>query len=117
MSSLHYELAIQEGASGENYEERIKSLKKLHPEVASEFFDTLLTIQQVTSSKGHENSYDGWESRHLRIILASLAEVLHEIYVVPALRDDRRKSVLALKQELLGQESPQDPEAGDEPAA
>ena len=105
-----YELAALEGASGANYDEKIKSLKAVHPEVAADFFDTLLTIQQVTSSKVHENSYDGWDSRHLRIILASLAEVLHELYVVPALRGDRRRSVLDLKKELLGDPPPSDEE-------
>lgn len=98
-----YELGIINNATGDNYEDRIKALKKIHPEVEPEFFDTLLTIQQVTSSKVHENSYDGWEAKHLRIILASLSEVLHEIYVVPALREDRRKAILALKGELVPQ--------------
>lgn len=98
-----YELAVLEKASGENYEDRIKSLKKIHPEIEPAFFDTLLTIQQVTSSKVHENSYDGWESVHLRIILASLSEVLHELYVAPAIREDRRRLVLSMKGELLGE--------------
>jgi hypothetical protein len=97
-----YELAVLEQAKGDTYEDRIKSLKDVHPEIESTFFDTLLTIQQVTSTKVHENSYDGWESRHLRIILAALSEVLHELYVVPALREDRRKAILTLKDELLG---------------
>ncbi|MCE1224900.1 MAG: hypothetical protein LWW87_00270 [Geobacteraceae bacterium] len=97
-----YELAILEKADGESYDERIKSLKGKHPEIEAEFFDTLLTIQQVTSSKVHENSYDGWSAKHLRIILAALSEVLHELYVVPALRDDRRKAIINLKTELVG---------------
>jgi hypothetical protein len=98
---LVYELAIIEGADGDTYDDRIKSLKANHQEIEAEFFDTLLTIQQVTSSKVHENSYDGWSARHLRIILASLSEVLHELYVVPAQRNDRRKAIIALKSELL----------------
>jgi hypothetical protein len=97
-----YELAILQGAEGDSYDDRIKSLKSKNLEVEPEFFDTLLTIQQVTSSKVHENSYDGWSAKHLRIILASLSEVLHEIYVVPALRNDRRKTIVALKDELIG---------------
>lgn len=96
-----YELGVIEGAQGENYEDRIKSLKDLHPEVEPEFFDTLLTIQQVTSAKVHEQSYDGWESKHLRVILSSLSEVLHELYVLPALRADRRKKILKLKENLV----------------
>lgn len=98
-----YELGALNKAKGDNYEERIKTLKDIHPEVEPAFFDTLLTIQQVTSTKVHENSYDGWEAKHLRIILASLSEVLHEIYVVPALREDRRKAILALKGVLVPQ--------------
>lgn len=110
-----YELASIERAPGDSYEERIKALKGVHPEVEAAYFDTLLTLQQLTSSKVHENSYDGWESKHLRIILASLKEILHELYVVPALRADRRKSILDLKQELLGkagERSSSDPDAG-----
>ena len=96
-----YELGSLQEVDGDNYEDRIKSLKKKHPEVEPEYFDTLLTIQQLTSSKVHEESYDGWKSQHLKIILATLREILHELYVVPALRDDRRKSILDLKKELI----------------
>lgn len=103
-----YELGILSGATGDNYEDRIKSLKEIHKEVEPSFFDTLLTIQQVTSTKVHENSYDGWEAKHLRIILAAIAEVLNEVYVVPALREDRRKAILSLKDELTGKNSDDD---------
>ena len=96
-----YELGSLQKIDGDNYEDRIKSLKDKHPEVEPTYFDTLLTIQQLTSSMVHENSYDGWQSQHLKIILATLREILHELYVVPALRDDRRKSILNLKKELL----------------
>jgi hypothetical protein len=102
-----YELGVQEEASGENYEDRIKSLKHIHSEVEGTFFDTLLTVQQLTSSKVHENSLDGWEAKHLRIILATLKEVLHEIYIVPALREDRRKEILALKEKLIPPSKPE----------
>lgn len=95
-----YELGSLSGASEDNYEDRIKSLKDLHPEVDSAYFDTLLTIQQLTSTKVHENAYDGWESKHLRVILAALREVLHEIYVVPEIRADRRKEILTLRDAL-----------------
>lgn len=96
-----YELGVLNHAVGDNYEDRIKSLKGIHPEVESAFFDTLLTIQQITSTKIHENSYDGWEAKHLRVILAALADVLHELYVLPALRADRRQAILELKGKLV----------------
>ena len=98
---LVYELGVLNGAIGENYEDRLKSLKELLPSVEPAFFDTLLTIQQITSTKVHENSYDGWEAKHLRVILAALSDALTEIYVVPALRADRRQAILALKSELI----------------
>ena len=96
-----YELGVLHKVAGVNYEDRIKSLKNIHPEIDSTFFDTLLTVQQVTSTKVHENSYDGWEAKHLRLILLSLSDVLHELYVVPALRADRRAAVLELKEKLI----------------
>jgi hypothetical protein len=96
-----YELAVMEKADAENYDERIKSLKAKHPEVDSEFFDTLLTIQQATSSKVHEGAYAKWSADHVRVILAALAEVLQELYVVPAVREEKRKAILALKQEVV----------------
>ena len=97
-----YELTLHERADGSNYEDRIKSLKTEHPEIEQTYFDTLLTVQQVTSSKVHENAYDGWESNHLRVILASLRKVLHELYVAPALRADGRKEIEKLRKQLLG---------------
>jgi len=102
-----YELGVLSQAEGENYEDRIKSLKNVHAEVDPVFFDTLLTIQQVTSTKVHENSYDGWQAKHLKVILVALGDVLHEIYVVPALRADRRKAILSLKDEVVPQIQPE----------
>ena len=108
-----YELARIEGAEGNNYDQRIKSLKKVRPDVDKEFFDTLLTIQQVTSDKVHEESYDKWEAKHLRLILSTLKEILDGMYVLPELRKEKRKSILDLKTEILGGKSPP-PESGDD---
>ena len=55
----------------------------------------------MTSTKVHEEAYSGWAANHLRVILASLNEVLREIYVVPAQRAARRKAILGLKDELM----------------
>ena len=96
-----YELGSIQEVDGDNYEDRIKSLKNAHPEVAPTYFDTLLTIQKLTSSMVHENSYDGWNSNHLKLILATLRKILHELYVEPALRADNRKLILDLTKELL----------------
>ncbi|MEJ1496349.1 MAG: hypothetical protein RPU13_07645 [Candidatus Sedimenticola sp. (ex Thyasira tokunagai)] len=99
---LIYELAILEGATGDNYDERIKSLKEIRKDVDGEYFDTLLTIQQVTSDKVHEESYDGWSPKHLRLILSTVIEILGLMYVIPELRKEKRQSILALREDILG---------------
>ena len=110
-----YELAVLSEATGNNYEERIRSLKGKHPEVEGTYFDTLLTVQQVTSSKVHENAYDKWEARHVRLLLASLRRIFHEVYVLPALRADRREEIEALKNEVLGKKASKSAEGEDTP--
>ena len=69
--------------------------------IEEDYFDTLLTIQQITSEKVHEQSYDGWEAKHLRLILSTLVELLNIIYVIPEIRKEKRKSILSLKNEIL----------------
>jgi hypothetical protein len=95
-----YELARLQKAEDNNYDERIHNLKEKLPTIDPTYFDTLLTVQQVTSDKVHEESFDGWESRHLRAILAALVEALHETYVVPQERALRREEILKLKRKF-----------------
>jgi len=97
-----YELAILEKATGDNYDERIKSLKDIRTDVEPVYFDTLLTIQQLTSEKVHEDSYDGWDSSHLKLLLSTLGDILTLMYVIPELRKEKRIAILELKQKLTG---------------
>ncbi|MCW4345283.1 MAG: hypothetical protein N0E48_18280 [Candidatus Thiodiazotropha endolucinida] len=106
-----YELAIIEGAEGDNYDARIKSLKTVRPDVDEEYFDTLLTIQQVTSDKVHEESYDGWEAKHLKLILSTLREIFENMYVIPELKKEKRKSILELKEKIIGKVQPENDES------
>ena len=97
-----YELSAKEGAEGENYEERIKSLKKKRTDVEGEYFDTLLTIQQVTSDKVHEESYDGWKAGELKLMLSTITEILAMMYVIPEIRKEKRQAIVDLKDKILG---------------
>lgn len=97
-----YELARIEKAEGEDYEDRLKSLKAKRTDVEGEYFDTLLTIQQLTSEKVHEESYDGWSAKHLRLILSTIKEILGIMYVIPEVRKEKRQSILAMKDEIVG---------------
>lgn len=100
-----YELANLQKAEGINYDERIKSLKKIRSDIEGDYFDTLLTVQQITSDKVHEQSYDGWQAKHLRLILSTLVELLNIIYVIPEIRKEKRKSILSLRDKILEKKS------------
>ena len=97
-----YELAHRNNLTDGNYDDRIRALKDKHSDIDETYFDSLLSIQKATSSIVHENSYDGWEAKHVRLILSSLRQILRELYVEPALRADRRKEILQLQEEVLG---------------
>ena len=51
----------------------------------------------------HENAYDGWEAKHVKLILATLRQVLYELYVAPEQRKDRQRDIASLRAEVLGQ--------------
>lgn len=95
-----YELLIFEKITGENYEERIKSLKSKYQELDPEYFDVLFSIQQMTSEKVHEQSWDKWDSKNLTLIIETLKSILHEIYVIPAVKKDRINSIKKLRQNI-----------------
>lgn len=101
-----YEMADIENAEGNDYESRIKSLKKTRTNIDPVYFDTLVTIQEVTSDKVHEQSYDGWNSNHLQLILATLITILGEMYVAPKIKQEKRESIIKLKSELISGNKP-----------
>lgn len=92
-----YEFTVEEGATEGHYEDRIKSLKGKFPAVDNRLFDVLAHIQDMTSDKVHEQSWDKWDSATLEMLLAALKEVLHEVYVVP----DERESGVSRVEQLL----------------
>lgn len=98
---LIYELAVLQKAEGDNYDDKIKSLKAKFPHIHGDYFDSLLSIQQITSDKVHEESYEKWDSKHLRLILTILRQILNEIYVIPEKIKQERTKILKLKEEVL----------------
>jgi hypothetical protein len=101
MRKAIYELLIIEKAEGTDYESRIKSLKKKYPDLDPSLFDILAHIQDMTSDKIHEQSWDKWDSKHLRLIIETLRTILHEIYVLPKVKAERLKEVLKMREDLL----------------
>lgn len=99
-----YELTVKEEAEGEDYEERIKFLKKKFPSVDTELFDILCHIKDMTSDKIHEQSWDEWDAKHLTMFLQTLKAILQDIYVVPDEKKSRSQNVRALLQKVRGKQ-------------
>jgi len=100
MRKAIYELTVKEKAEGKDYESKIKSLKSKYPSIDSNLFDILAKIKDMTSEKIHEQSWDKWDSSHLKLIIETLKIVLYEIYVLPRKREERLKIVKQLHEKV-----------------
>jgi len=101
MRKAIYELLIIEKAEGVDYESKVKFLKKKYPDSDPTLFDILVHIQDMTSDKIHEQSWDKWDSKYLILIIETLKTVLHDIYVLPKMKADRVKSIQKLREGLV----------------
>jgi predicted DNA-binding protein YlxM (UPF0122 family) len=104
-----YELTVKEKAQGKDYEEKIKFLKKQYPAVDPDLFDVLAHIQDMTSDKVHEQSWDKWESPNLKLILETLKAVLYELYVLPIEKQSRSIEIQKLKKQIGSKGKPAQP--------
>ena len=100
MRKAIYELLVIEEIPGEHYEERIKSLKDKYPTSDPELFDIVKNIQEMTSDKVHEQSWDKWDSKNLILIIETLKTVLYDIYVTPKIKAERTKFIQQLRQNV-----------------
>jgi hypothetical protein len=98
MRKAIYELLVLEKTKGHHYEERIKALKAKYPSSDPALFDILTHIQEMTSDKIHEQSWDKWESKNIRLIIETLKTVLYDIYVTPKVKADRSKYIQQLRE-------------------
>lgn len=95
-----YELLIKENAQGHDYESKIKSLKDKYPTCDPTLFDILSHIQDMTSDKIHEQSWPKWDSQYLQLIIETLKTVLHEIYVIPKIKEERSQRIQELRSSI-----------------
>ena len=101
MRKAIYELLVWEKVTGNHYEDRIKALKEKYSAIDPELFDILGHIQQMTSDKVHEQSWDKWDAKNLRLIIETLMTVLYEIYVTPQVKADRLNVIKQLRETAL----------------
>jgi hypothetical protein len=100
MRKAIYELTVFEHAPGQDYQERIKSLKSKYPGSDPAPFDILAHIQDMTSDKIHEQSWDKWNSENLRLIIEALRTVLYDVYVAPKIKAERSNFIQQLRQKV-----------------
>lgn len=108
-----YELLVDEKipftdeeGRGIPYQDRIKTLKDKDSSIDPTYFDLLGDIQDMTSDKVHEQSWDKWNSGNLTLILETLKTVLHEMYVEPAKRKERFEEIRRLRQDSSKKQQP-----------
>lgn len=100
MRKAIYELLVLEETTAEYYEDKIKELKTKYPNISSVYFEVLGNIQEMTSDKIHEQSWDDWNSQNLHLIIKTLKTVLREIYVLPKIKEDEIKAIQDLRSKL-----------------
>jgi hypothetical protein len=100
MRKAIYELLVIEKCTAKNYNERIKELKSKHKDTDTSLFDILGRIQDMTSDKIHEQSWDEWDSSKLKLIIETLKTVLYDIYVIPAIKKERSNEIKKLDMAL-----------------
>ena len=83
-----------------NYPDCIKAFKECCPDLTV-FIEPLEDITGITSDQVHENSWDEISSKDIEICLASIKDLLEELYVQPALLKERREAILKMKEEAL----------------
>lgn len=95
-----YEMTIIEKAVGNDYESKIKSLKKKYPNIASDYFDSLASIQSMTSDNLHEQSWERWDSATLKFLLETLKTIFYEMYVLPSEKKKKSSAIQKMKNKL-----------------
>jgi len=95
-----YELLRLQKCKGDDYNKKIKSLKKNFKNIDSTLFDILNHIKDMTSDHVHEQSWVAWSSNHLKLFIETLKTILHEIYVLPAEKKSRVTAVKDSKEQL-----------------
>lgn len=87
-----YEFLLMEKATGDNYDEKIKSIKSKWSHL-EEYLDVLRGIKGVVSDQVHEDSFEAFKSEHIKSYIDILEEIFKEIYVIPRKRTERKTAI------------------------
>lgn len=87
-----YEFLKKENAQGDNYDEKIKSIKQNWGHL-SDYLDVLKGIKGITSDQVHEDSFENFTSPEVKHYVDILEEIFREIYVIPQQREERKNAI------------------------
>lgn len=87
-----YEFLLMQGATGNNYDEKIKSIKNNWAHL-SDYLDVLKGIKGVVSDQVHEDSFEAFSSDEIKYYVDVLEEIFREVYVIPKQRQERRNAI------------------------
>lgn len=89
-----YQFLSKENASGDNYDDKIKSIKNNWPQI-SDYLDVLKGIKGITSDQVHEDSFTTFSSEEAKLYISILEEIFREVYVIPKERKLRKESIMS----------------------
>ncbi|MFC2008235.1 hypothetical protein ACFLT0_00900, partial [Chloroflexota bacterium] len=101
MRKAIYELLVIEKTGEGDYESRIKALKQKYADSDPQLYDILYHIQDMTSNKVHEQSWDKWDSQYLKLIIETLKTILYDIYVTPQIKKERTIEIQKLREKVM----------------
>lgn len=88
-----YQFLTKENAEGNNYDEKIKSIKKNWSQI-EDYLDILKGIKGIASDQVHEDSFASFSSDEAKLYVSILEEIFREIYVIPNQRKRRKESIM-----------------------
>jgi hemoglobin-like flavoprotein len=98
--SLEKTVVLNENTQHTDYRASIHALRDKYPQVDPELFELLAGVQELASDLVHEDSWEAWDAKQLRLLSAIVYEILEEIYAEPARRKRRKEGLQDLRSKL-----------------
>lgn len=92
-----YEFLLQENATGNNYDEKIKSLKGKYKTLDDSYIDMISGIQGIMCDQVHESTvYENFTSKQAKGYIEILKEIFNHFYVLPQEASAKKSKIDAL---------------------
>jgi len=92
-----YEFLLQENATGNNYDEKIKSLKGKYKTLDDSYIDMISGIQGIMCDQVHESTiYENFTSQQAKGYIEILKEIFNHFYVLPQEANAKKSKIDAL---------------------